>query len=155
MRGYVAPELIITAPSTSASYAMNDYNIEELSCDILSLGIILCKMLMGIDSHPFEIFKISDVPIGFYKKYKLIHEGKHDTWWKYFDNNIPYEYYHDNDLKRLFIAMFDSPPDTRIKLNEIKKQHWYKTMHKRHDEQYFVGEMWKMRQRNQIFMCVQ
>ena len=137
--GYIAPEMIFQSNSSEYNLISND---EISSCDIFSLGIILWKMLMGNDSHPFEKFKLDsqqsivDCPI-----FRLICDTKYDVWWKLFENGN--EYFYNSDLKHLFTRMFDPFPQSRITINDIKNEKWYKkiVMNKTQNQEYFSAQM--------------
>ena len=143
--GYIAPEIIL--PKYQSTIASNPSVQEQLSCDVFSLGIILWKMMMGIDSEPFEKFvppeqsKLSSG--GNYATYQLIEQKKYNSWWeKVGKNNIPYLY--DNDLKHLFSSMFDPLPQTRITLSDIQNHKWYTKNSAKYKNGYFITQMKKM-----------
>ena len=119
-RGYIAPEMFFK--KQSAIYLSSEK--ERFCCDIFSLGIILWKMLMGVDSRPFEIFEFSEDSRKKWYKYKLIEERKYDSWWNHFKNDIIYHY--DHDLKDLFVSMYVSIPKERITVKGIMNHTWYK-----------------------------
>ena len=147
--GYTAPEMNLRLNSIIYDSISNQ---DILSCDIFSLGIILWKMLMGIDSKPFEDFEFHTRVTSDYPRYMLIVDKKYDDWWKLFKNHNAY--YNDNDLKRLFIRLFDPFPTSRITINDIKKDDWYKkkAINKTHNQDYFIAEMQKVCAQKEIFM---
>ena len=151
--GIVAPEMIFYKQSVMET--ANEK--EQLACDIFGLGIILWKMLFGINSQPFEKFDLKKEKMIYYLRYKVIYDKKYDLWWKNFENDVPC--YNDIDLKNLFIQMFDPFPKSRITISDIKRQEWYKEidhaysgMKGKYNQEYFVDQMQRMRVYNYIFM---
>ena len=50
--------------------------------------------------------------------YELIYDEKYDQWWKMFQCHV---YCQDNNLKNLFVEMFDANPDTRIAIDGFEQ----------------------------------
>ena len=155
--GYIPPEMFYRRNSENNIIITKHKVKEQLSCDIFSLGIILWKMIVGINSKPFEdfepgvpVFSVQNYPI-----YRLIEEKKYDLWWKQFVNDMPY--YSDNDLKQLFTQMFDPSPKTRITVSGIKNNKWHKkndVKNIKHKDDYFMTQMKRMAVHKTIAMHV-
>ena len=155
--GYMAPEMC--SKGASKIYLTNEN--ERLSCDVFSLGIILWKMLMGSHSEPFRVQRTdleheddsfntttTDDTDVYYEHYEMIDRKQYDLWWKQFENEIPY--YYDNDVKNLFVRMFDTSPKTRIKINDIPQHQWYKKIDGKYRNADFETEMETMWLRKEI-----
>ena len=138
--GYIAPELCFEEDDAIFLKSRK----EIVSCDIFSLGIILWKMLIGIDVKPFENLlrykQWTDYP-----RYKLIMDKKYDTWWKKFENTMLHEYYSNDNLKNLFLRMFDASPTTRIIVSGIKKHDWYMRVQAQQNGDYVVNQFLPIR----------
>ena len=81
----------------------------------------------------------------------IIQDKKYDLWWNQFANKIPFVYYHDKNLKHLFLTMFDPSPQARITVSGIEKNTWYKNKRKKCNQNIF-SQMWKVYVRSQILM---
>ena len=149
--GYIAPEI-----GYKKQYLANEE--EKLLCDVFSLGIILWKMLVGIDSKPFDDFDnaivtdFDDEPDSIKENltYKLLEDGKYDLWWKNFKNDN--QYYHDDDLKNLFVKMFDPLPKTRIRIRDIKNNQWYKKTNEKNKHKHNSNQEYLSAKMKQMFI---
>ena len=121
---YIAPEM--TFHGNSINYVTTTDEI--LACDIFSLGMILWKLLMGINTDPFA-----------------------ETWRRHsIKLSEQIDKCNDNDLKQLFTRMLDPFPKSRITTNEIKNDRWYNKIHGKSDNKHFIAKMSKIRTRKEI-----
>ena len=117
-KGYMAPEIIINRGNSDndEKIDLTDINIQK-SCDIFSLSIILWQMLNGYNSKPFEYIASKDDAL-----YKLIINKNYKQFWEYHSQCIFMKYtYERNNIKDLFIKMFEFDPMKRISVENILK----------------------------------
>ena len=114
-RGYQSPERM-----------SNGLNIDK-SSDMFSIGVILWNMINGIGKNvePFEKATINDA------KYKFIHCGEYNQFWKIHESTRMIKKLEESDLKQLkhlFLVLFNANPQNRYTTEDIYKDEWYQTV---------------------------
>ena len=141
-RGYISPE--IAAPPDSGDYDYNTTKSKPIitsACDIFSAGVVLWQMIYGVDSSPFDEAREND------SKYYYIAGREYRLFWKCHPivnkvNSMMIEGDREkkqeilNDLKELFMRLFESNPHKRITVKEIYKNKWFNQVYKLTSSQF-------------------
>ena len=126
-KGYIAPEILYPVRLQT--------NIAKQAGDIFSVGVILWKMTNGIHSKPFKEATHTD------NNYRLLYNKQFDKFWKEKHNDCQLVKSATStnlkcDLMKLIEKMFIFDPHSRITIDQILNDKWYKNSKSYNSDKY-------------------